>query len=42
MVESGKINPSSLVSAEVSLEDVNSVFEEMTKFNTIGYSVIKN
>ncbi|NNE34947.1 MAG: alcohol dehydrogenase catalytic domain-containing protein [Rhodothermales bacterium] len=42
MVESGKINPSSLVTAEVPLEGINGVFEEMTNFNTLGYSVIKN
>lgn len=41
MVESGKINPKSLVTEEVPLEEVNRVFEEMTQFNTLGYSVIK-
>ncbi|MBT8397787.1 MAG: alcohol dehydrogenase catalytic domain-containing protein [Gemmatimonadetes bacterium] len=41
MVESGKISPSSLVTQEVSLEGVNGVFEEMTNFNTLGYSVVK-
>jgi propanol-preferring alcohol dehydrogenase len=40
MVESGKISPSSLVTQEVGLEGVNGVFEEMTRFNTLGYSVL--
>lgn len=40
MVESGKISPSSLVTQEVSLDGVNGVLEEMTEFNTLGYSVI--
>jgi D-arabinose 1-dehydrogenase-like Zn-dependent alcohol dehydrogenase len=41
MVESGKLSPSSLVTEEVPLEGVNAVFEAMTEFNTMGYSVIK-
>ena len=41
MVESGKISPSALVTQEVGLEGVNGVFEEMTNFNTLGYSVIR-
>ena len=41
MVESGKISPSALVTQEVSLEGLNGVLEEMTNFNTLGYSVIK-
>jgi D-arabinose 1-dehydrogenase-like Zn-dependent alcohol dehydrogenase len=40
MVESGKINPGSLVTAEVSLEELNGVLEEMSNFNTLGYSVL--
>ena len=40
MVESGKINPSSLVSREVSLEEVSGVLEEMSDFNTLGYTVL--
>ena len=40
MVESGKISPSSLVTQKVGLEGVNGVFEEMTNFNTLGYSVL--
>ena len=42
MVESGAINPASLVTEEVSLEGVNGVLEEMSRYNTLGYSVIKN
>ncbi|NND70202.1 MAG: zinc-binding dehydrogenase [Rhodothermales bacterium] len=41
MVESGVINPSSLVTQEVSLEGINGVLEEMSNYNTLGYSVIK-
>lgn len=40
MVESGKLNPASLVSQEVSLEGVHGVLEEMSEFNTLGYAVL--
>jgi D-arabinose 1-dehydrogenase-like Zn-dependent alcohol dehydrogenase len=40
MVESGQINPSSLVNKQVSLDDVSGVLEEMTDFNTLGYTVL--
>jgi D-arabinose 1-dehydrogenase-like Zn-dependent alcohol dehydrogenase len=40
MVESGKLSPSSLVTEEVGLEGVSGVLEAMSKFNTLGYSVI--
>ena len=40
MVESGKLKPSSLVSQEVQLEGVHGVLEEMSSFNTLGYSVL--
>jgi propanol-preferring alcohol dehydrogenase len=40
MVESGKLNPSSLVSREVSLEGLNGVLEDMSEFNTLGYAVL--
>jgi D-arabinose 1-dehydrogenase-like Zn-dependent alcohol dehydrogenase len=40
MVESGKINPGSLVTAEVSMEELNSVLEDMSNFNTLGFSVL--
>jgi D-arabinose 1-dehydrogenase-like Zn-dependent alcohol dehydrogenase len=40
MVESGKLNPSSLVSQEVSMEGLNSVLEDMSEFNTLGYAVL--
>jgi D-arabinose 1-dehydrogenase-like Zn-dependent alcohol dehydrogenase len=42
MVESGKINPSALVTQEVSLEQTGDVLEAMTGFSTLGYSVITN
>jgi D-arabinose 1-dehydrogenase-like Zn-dependent alcohol dehydrogenase len=40
MVESGKLSPASLVVEEVGLDGVNGVFEAMTEFNTLGYSVL--
>ncbi len=40
MVESGKISPSSLVTQEVSMDQLNGVLDEMTNFNTLGYSVL--
>lgn len=42
MVESGKITPSALVTEEVSLDDVGRVLEDMSNYNTLGYSVIVN
>ncbi|MFV1990394.1 MAG: zinc-binding dehydrogenase, partial [Acidimicrobiales bacterium] len=41
MVESGKITPASLVTQKVSMEQINGVLDEMTKYNTLGYSVIE-
>jgi D-arabinose 1-dehydrogenase-like Zn-dependent alcohol dehydrogenase len=41
MVESGKLNPSSLVTQEVPLEKASGILQEMSKFNTLGYAVIK-
>ena len=40
MVESGKLSPASLVVEEVGLDGVNGVFEAMTEFKTLGYSVL--
>lgn len=40
MVEAGQINPSALVTREVSLEQVGDVLEEMSTFNTLGYTVL--
>lgn len=40
MVQSGRIRPSELVTEEVSLEGVNGVLDEMSRYNTLGYSVI--
>lgn len=40
MVEAGVINPSSLVTQEVTMEQIGDVLEEMSQFNTLGYSVI--
>lgn len=41
MVEAGKLRPSSLVTEEVPLEGLNKVLDDMSSFNTLGYSVIK-
>lgn len=40
LVASGKLNPKSLVSKEVGLEDVTYTFEEMSNFRTLGFHVI--
>lgn len=42
MIASGKLNPKSLVSREVSLEDVTDVLNDMTEFKTFGFNVITN
>jgi propanol-preferring alcohol dehydrogenase len=42
MVESGKITPSSLVTEEVSMEETGRVLQDMSDYNTLGYSVITN
>lgn len=42
MIEAGVINPAKLVTEEVSMDDVSSVLERMTDFNTLGYSVLVN
>lgn len=41
MVESGSINPSALVTETVTMDGINGVFDEMSDYNTLGYSVIK-
>jgi alcohol dehydrogenase/propanol-preferring alcohol dehydrogenase len=41
MVESGVISPKSLVTETVPLEGASAVLEEMTNYNTLGYSVIQ-
>lgn len=40
LVAQGKLNPKSLVSEHISLNDVNRVLNNMTNFNTLGFSVI--
>ena len=40
MIEAGRIKPQSLVSEEVPMEDISRVLEDMSTYNTIGYSVI--
>ena len=40
MIESGVINPKSLVNEEVPMEGASAVLEAMSAFDTLGYSVI--
>jgi len=40
MIESGKLRPQTLVSEKVPLERASNVLESMSKFETVGYSVI--
>lgn len=40
MIESGRIKPQSLVSEEVPMEEISRVLEDMSTYNTIGYSVM--
>jgi alcohol dehydrogenase, propanol-preferring len=40
MVQRGKLNPKSLITREVALEEVNDVIEAMTDFKTVGFNVI--
>ncbi|WP_141056296.1 zinc-dependent alcohol dehydrogenase family protein [Tepidiphilus succinatimandens] len=40
LIAQGKLNPKSLISREVALEEVNSVFQAMSEFKTMGFHVI--
>lgn len=40
LVASGRLNPKSLVTEEVGLEDVSRVFEDMSNYQTMGFHVI--
>ncbi|TGU52186.1 alcohol dehydrogenase, partial [Mesorhizobium sp. M00.F.Ca.ET.186.01.1.1] len=40
LIAQGKLNPSSLVSKEVALDDVSGILEDMTNYNTFGFNVI--
>lgn len=40
LIAQGKLNPRSLVSKEVALDDVNDVLNDMTNFKTYGFNVI--
>ncbi len=40
LVAEGRLRPKSLVDREVRLEDVNDVFDEMTRFETRGFNMI--
>lgn len=42
MIETGRIRPQALVSEEVPLAEVSRVLEAMSRYDTIGYSVIVN
>ena len=40
LVASGKLNPKSLVSHEIGLDEIEGVLEDMDQFKTIGYVII--
>jgi len=40
LIANGKLNPKSLVSKEVSLDDAQTILEDMTSFKTFGFNVI--
>lgn len=40
LISSGRLNPKSLISREVSLSEASDVLNEMTSFNTLGFNVI--
>jgi threonine dehydrogenase-like Zn-dependent dehydrogenase len=40
LISNGKLNPKSLVTKEISLNDVTSVLEEMNNYKTFGFKVI--
>lgn len=40
LIAQGKLNPRSLVSREITLDDVNDVLNDMTNFKTYGFNVI--
>ena len=42
MMQAGVINPSALVTEQVSMEGINDVFERMTECDTLGFAVLVN
>jgi threonine dehydrogenase-like Zn-dependent dehydrogenase len=40
LVERGQVDPRSLITAEVGLDDVTGVLHAMTDFATVGFNVI--
>ncbi|GIM47903.1 alcohol dehydrogenase [Collibacillus ludicampi] len=40
LIARGKLNPKSLVTREIALDDVSSVLDDMTNFKTFGFNVI--
>jgi threonine dehydrogenase-like Zn-dependent dehydrogenase len=42
LIERGKLNPSSLITRQVALEDVSSVLQDMIDFKSIGFTMITN
>jgi threonine dehydrogenase-like Zn-dependent dehydrogenase len=40
LISSGRLNPKTLISKEVSLSEASQVLNEMTNFNTLGFNVI--
>lgn len=42
LISSGRLNPKTLVSKEVSLNEASKVLDEMTSYNTLGFNIITN
>ncbi|WP_033828844.1 zinc-dependent alcohol dehydrogenase family protein [Bacillus andreraoultii] len=42
LIAQGKLNPKSLVSKEISLNDVTDVFKDMSNYRTYGFNIITN
>jgi threonine dehydrogenase-like Zn-dependent dehydrogenase len=40
LIACGKLNPQSLVSREVALDDVSTILDDMTNYKTVGFNVI--
>jgi len=40
LIAQGKLNPGSLVSKQVALDDVSGILDDMTNFQTFGFNVI--
>ncbi|WP_027417231.1 hypothetical protein [Aneurinibacillus terranovensis] len=40
LIARGKLNPKSLVSRKVALDDASAILDDMTNYNTFGFNVI--